>query len=165
MNGPLASMFRYNKWANTVLLEACSALPDQQLDARLASASGSVRVLLLHLVGGQQTFALRTQGRQHEGELNRRSEWPGFDTLVALAARSSDDLIAIAEDLDTESEVDLPYRGKNYRYPKSFFLLHAMEHGVEHRTEIKLTLAHFGVETPDLDGWPYGAAAGYGREV
>src|SRR5207248_10431127 len=28
-------------------------------------------------------------------------------------------------------------QGKTYEYPKSFFLLHAIEHGVEHRTEIK----------------------------
>lgn len=165
MNTPLASMFRYNKWANIALLEGCRTLTDEQLDARLAGASGSVRGLLLHVVGGQQTCALRTQGRQHEGELNRRSEWPGFDTLLDLADRSSDDLIAIAEALYTDSDVDLPYLGKSYRYPKSFFLLHAMEHGVEHRTEIKVTLAHLGVETPDLDGWPYSAAAGYGREV
>ncbi|MDP9237147.1 MAG: DinB family protein [Chloroflexota bacterium] len=165
MNAPLASMLRYNKWANTVLLEACRTLTDEQLDARLAGASGSVRELLVHVVGGQQTFVLRMKGRQHEGELNRRSEWPGFNATLDLASRSSDDLIAIAEELETDIDVDLPYLGKSYRYPKSFFLLHALEHGVEHRTEIKLTLAHAGIETPDLDGWSYGAAAGYGGEV
>lgn len=52
--------------------------------------------------------------------------------------------------------------GKAYRYPRSFFLVHAVEHGGEHRTEVKLTLAHFGITTPDLDGWQYAAAAGYG---
>src|SRR6266850_788509 len=61
--------------------------------------------------------------------------------------------------------VALPYQGKTYEYPKSFFLLHAIEHGVEHRTEIKVTLALIGIETPDLDGWFYAPAAGYGREV
>lgn len=54
---------------------------------------------------------------------------------------------------------------KVFGFPKSFFLAHAAEHGVEHRTEIKLALAQLGIETPDLDGWPYSAAAGYGREV
>ena len=33
------------------------------------------------------------------------------------------------------------------------------------RTEVKLNLAHAGVDTPDLDGWAYGEAAGYGGEV
>jgi uncharacterized damage-inducible protein DinB len=51
------------------------------------------------------------------------------------------------------------------RIAKGFFLLHAIEHGVEHRTEIKVTLALIGIATPDLDGWFYSQMAGYGREV
>jgi uncharacterized damage-inducible protein DinB len=108
---------------------------------------------------------LRTHGRQHEGELNRSSAWPGFDSLIEIAERSSDDLLQIAASLDADSEVDLPFAAKKYRYPKSFFLAHAIEHGVEHRTEIKTTLAAAGVLTPDLDGWAYSAAVGYGREA
>ena len=165
MNPPLVEMLRYNKWANLTLLEACRPLADEYLDARIPGISGSVRVLLTHIVGGQQTFFLRTMGRQHEGELSRTSQWPGFDAILDILSHSSDDLIAIAEALDVDSEVDLPYMGKVYRYPKSFFLVHAIEHGVEHRTEIKIALAQQGIETPDLDGWSYGAVAGYGREV
>ena len=106
-----------------------------------------------------------TKGRQHEGELNRASAWPGFDALLELARQSSDQLVAIAEALVEDSEVALPYRGKAYRYPTSFFLAHAAGHGVEHRTEIKVGLAQQGIETPDLDAWYYGGAAGYGQEV
>jgi uncharacterized damage-inducible protein DinB len=162
MNGPLAHIFQYNKWANLTLLDACAALTDDQLDTRIAAASGSVRELLVHIIGGQQTFALRTKGRQHEGELNRASAWPGFDEVRRLAVESSDELIAIAESLDEDSDVDLPWQGKSFYYPKSFFLVHAIEHGVEHRTEIKLALASIGVATPDLDAWKYGEAQGYG---
>ena len=165
MNAPLAEMLRYNKWANLTLFEACRALSDEHLDARIPAASGSVRELLTHIAGGQQTFVLRTRGRQHEGELSRASQWPGFDKLLDIITRSSDDLIAIAAGLDEDTEADLPYMGKVYRYPRSFFLVHAVAHGVEHRTEVKLTLAPLGIATPDLDGWPYSSAAGYGREV
>lgn len=165
MNRPLAEMFRYNRWANLVLLEACGPLPEEQLDARDPGASGPVRELLMHLVGGQQTFVLRTKGRQHEGELNRTSAFPGFDALTEIATATSDELIAIAEALEEDRELDLPYAGKRYRFPVSFFLLHALEHGVEHRTEIKLSLARLGVETPDLDAWSYAPVAGFGQEV
>jgi uncharacterized damage-inducible protein DinB len=147
MNAPLAEMFRYNRWANLTLLDACRTLSE----------------VLLHLVGGQQTFVLRTQGRQHEGELNRSSAWPGWDRLLAIATETSDELIAIAAALESDGEVGLPWRGTVYRYPTSFFLVHALEHGVEHRTEIKLALAQLGVETPDLDAWQYSDAQGYGQ--
>jgi uncharacterized damage-inducible protein DinB len=165
MNGPLAEMLKYNRWAMLTLVEACRTLTDEQLDARPAGISASVRELLLHVVGGQQTFVLRTMGRQHEGELNRTSPWPGFAVLLDVARESSDGLVAIAERLVEEEEVALPYMGKAYGFPKSFFLVHAVAHGVEHRTEIKVALAQLGVETPDLDGWPYGGSEGYGQEV
>jgi uncharacterized damage-inducible protein DinB len=95
----LVEMLRYNRWANEILLEACRTLADEHLDAALPAISGTVRELVIHTVGGQQTFALRTKGRQHEGELHRRSAWPGWDTVLEIARTSSDELIAIAESL------------------------------------------------------------------
>lgn len=165
MNQPLAEIFKYNRWANLQLLNVCRSLTDERLDTRAPGTSGTVRELLMHVVGGQQAFVARTSGRHPEGGLGRSSEWPGFDVLLDLARRSSDDLIGIAQGLVEDSEVSLPYGGKVYRFPKSFILAHAAEHGVEHRTEIKVALAQLGIQTPDLDGWPYSSAAGYGQEV
>ncbi|MEO6398708.1 MAG: DinB family protein [Tepidiformaceae bacterium] len=165
MNHPVAEMLKYNRWATMTLLEACRPLTEEQLNFRMAKASGPVRELLVHLVGAQQTQVLRTNGRQHEGELSRTSRWPGFPALLEAATTSADALVAIAEQLQVDSDVDLPFMGKIYRYPTSFFLVHAVAHGVEHRTEIALSLAHQGFQTPNLDGWEYGAAAGYGTEV
>ncbi len=70
MNVPLAEMLRYNKWATSETINACRELTEEQIDALVAGVSGSVRQLLIHIVGAQQTFVLRTKGRQHEGELN-----------------------------------------------------------------------------------------------
>ena len=166
MSKALADCLRYNRWANLELFEACRGLTDDQLDARVTGASRSVRELLQHIAGSELTFVLRTKGRQHEGE-SRHIEpgWPGLDRLREVVESSGDELIAIAANLDEEELVALPYLGKTYEYPKGFFLLHAIEHGVEHRTEIKVALALIGIETPDLDGWFYAPIAGYGREV
>jgi uncharacterized damage-inducible protein DinB len=165
VNAALADLFRYNRWANLRLIDACHGLTAEQLDARESGTSGFVRELLMHVIGGQQNFILRTKGRQHEGELTRDSAWPGFEVLRSTAVSTSDELTRIAEAMDGDPEVDLPWRGKTYRYPVRFFLLHSLEHGVEHRTEIKLTMAGLGVELPDLDGWFYSEAAGSGQEV
>ena len=161
-------MFRYNRWANEQLFSACRTLAEAQLTARPPGLSGSVAELLTHIVGAQQTFILRTGGRQHEGELSRRSDWPGIEALTELARATSDDLVAIASALDDEaaySDVDLPYQGSVYRFPRSFFLVHALEHGVDHRTEVKVGLMQLGIDTPDLDGWRWAADAGYGQQV
>jgi uncharacterized damage-inducible protein DinB len=163
LNRPLAELFRYNKWATYALLDACRGLTPDQLEA--SAVSGPVGEVLTHLVGFQQTFILRTRGRQHEGELSRQSPWPGIESLIEIALDTSDELIEIAEALDEDVEVDLPFMGQVYRYPMSFFLVHALVHGVEHRTEVKIALAQFGVGTPDLDGWMYATAAGFGKQV
>lgn len=165
MKNTLAEALQFNAWANRKLFEACRALTDEQLDTHLRGTSGSVRELLLHIAGGQQTFVLRNQGRQHEGELDRESDWPGFDKLIEIINYTSEELIAIAEELEYGEEVDLPYGGKLYRFPKRFFLVHAVAHSAEHRTELKVALGHIGIDTPDLDGWEYSAAMDYGQEV
>ena len=166
MGKALADCLRYDRWASLSLIDACRGLTEEQLDTRATHSSRSVRELLQHIVGSELTFVLRTKGRQHEGESRHVEDtWPGLDVLHEVAASSGDDLIAIAAGVDEDEFVALPYRGKTYEYPKSFFLLHAFEHGVEHRTEIKVTLALIGIESPDLDGWFYAPAAGYGREI
>jgi uncharacterized damage-inducible protein DinB len=165
MSKSLADCLRYNRWANLTLIDACRGLTEEQLGRRARQPSRAVRDVLTHIVGSELTFALRTKGRQHEGESRHVDTWPGFEVLREAAASSGDDLIAIAASLDEDELVALPYQGKAYEYPTSFFLLHAIEHGVEHRTEIKVTLSLIGIETPDLDGWVFAAVAGYGREV
>lgn len=164
MNQPLAEMLRYNLWATTRLLEDCRPLSDDILDARVPGATGTIRELLVHLAGSQQTFALRTKGRQHEGELSRQSAWPGWDTLLEAARSAGEDLVQVAAALDADEDIDLPYMGKSYLFPKSFFLVHAMEHGADHRAEIRMALRSLGIETRDLDGWEFAAAMRYGVE-
>ncbi|HEY94203.1 MAG TPA: hypothetical protein G4O15_04640 [Dehalococcoidia bacterium] len=162
MNGPLAEMFRYNRWANLTLLDACRGLTSETLTVKPPGLSGTIGEILIHIVGGQQSFILRTKGRQHEGEMNRETPWPGIDIVIKVATVTSDELLVVAEELDQDRDVELPYLGTIYRYPLSFFLVHAFEHGVEHRTEVKVGLGQLGITTPDLDGWAYADAMGYG---
>lgn len=164
MNAPLAEMLRYNNWATLRLIEDCRPLPDSTLDTRVPGATGSIRELLVHIVGAQQTFALRTKGRQHEGELSRRSAWPGWDALFEAARISGEELVEIAASVESDIDIDLPYVGKTYVFPIGFFLVHAMEHGADHRAEVRMSLRSLGIETRDLDGWEFAAAMGYGAE-
>lgn len=56
----LEKSFEHNNWANLLILEACSALSDEQLDAAPQSVmKGTIRRTLVHLVNSQQSY-LRT---------------------------------------------------------------------------------------------------------
>ncbi len=112
MNQPLGEMFRYNRWANPTLLNACRVLNPAQMQAHPPGVSGSVAELLTHLIGAQQTFILRTKGRYHEDEMGRQTPWPGLDIVVGVAKTTSDELIEIAEGLDSDRETELRYGGR-----------------------------------------------------
>ncbi len=165
MNDGLVELFDYNLWATATLLEGCRQAPTELLQARVPGISDSVAALLTHLVGGQQTFALRTKGRQHEGELNRRSAFPGWDELARLADESGRELREVARTAADGAYVELAWQGATSRLPLRFILTHAIEHATEHRTEIKVALGAQGFATPDLDGWSYAAAKGYGASA
>lgn len=164
MNKALGEMFRYNAWANAQLFQACRLLVELEHEARVAGSLRSLRELLMHIADGERTLVMRTNGHQPSEPV--WSQWPGIEPLIETVTQSGADLIAIAERLDDDDEeVELAFRGTKYRYPRRFFLVHAMEHSAEHRTELKVLLAGNGIETPDLDGWHYASSVGYGVEV
>jgi len=53
----LEKLFEHNNWANLRIIEACSALSDEQLDAEPQSVTkGSIRRTLVHLVSSQRSY-------------------------------------------------------------------------------------------------------------
>lgn len=157
-------MFAYNAWANARIIDACRDLSDTQLDAPGTSTFGSIRETLLHVAYGQYAFLARLDGTAQDARA-LTSAWPGFDALANVAAETSDALAAGASALDVDADVVLSFQGKGHRYPKSFFLLHAIQHGIEHRTQIGTMLAQLGREAPNLDGWAFAEHEGLGEEV
>ncbi len=165
MNESLANMLRYNLWATTTLLEACRSLTDEQLDApAVPGSSGTLREMALHC-GSQDIFVLRASGRGINSGSDDWSAWRGWDALIDVARKSGEELVELARAHDTDSDLDYPHLGKTYRFPSSFFLVHAVAHGDQHRSEIKMSMASLGVSSPDLDAWNWAPAAGIGREV
>lgn len=163
-NAPLARMFEYNAWANRRVIDACRRLTDVQLDAPGSNAYGSIRSTLLHVVYGQYSFLARLDGRAQDPR-SYATPWAGFDALTTVATETSDALLVAASALDEDADVVLAFQGKSHRYPKSFFLLHAIAHGIEHRTQIASMLAQAGYEAPNLDGWEFAGFAGLGTEL
>jgi uncharacterized damage-inducible protein DinB len=162
MNAFAADLFRYNAWANRRTLEACAALGPARLEGRVLGMEWTLARTLMHLVGGQDSFLYRlsdldpARRAAFEPWSFEGGAWPGFDVLRAAEARTSADLIAVAEAVEADSYSRLPrWEARDFRAKRSFLLLHAFEHGVEHRTQINITLSEWRIEPPDLDGWAF----------
>ncbi len=155
----LADCFRHNLWANLRLLDACARLSDAQLDAPAAAGMfGSVHQTLLHLFTAEEGYArhYRFTGPAPTPRLADLSAFPGFDELRRRAQSSGEELIAVAERGDLGRILSLD--AGTYEAPVIIVLIQAINHGIDHRSQIATLLSQQGIALSDLDGWAYNDA-------
>lgn len=152
----LARLFEHNNWANLQLIQACSVLSDEQLDAEPQSATkGSIRLTLWHLIDAQQTYLSQLIG------MEPRFNWqapPAFTELLESAKISGDGLLALARD-ETSKSLNTKILDDGYSIEPWVVMVAAITHATEHREQIKSMLSAQGVTPPRLDGGAYGRVA------
>lgn len=158
MSTGLPDLFRYNLWANLRLLDACAHLSDSQLDATAKGTFGSVRQILMHLFTAEEGYARHYTftGPAPTTRLADLTTFPGFDELRRRAQRSGEELIAVAEQGDLSRVLHLD--GGAYDATVMVVLIQAVNHGIDHRSQIATVLSQQDIELPDLDGWAYNDA-------
>jgi uncharacterized damage-inducible protein DinB len=150
----LEKIFEHNNWANLQIIQACSALSDEQLDVEpLSATKGSIRQTLWHFVASQQGYLSLLTGKDY------RSSWqapPAFDELQEAASISGDELLVLARDaLSPHLKRQIQTRD-GYLTEPWVVMLQVINHATEHREQIKSMLSSLGVTPPDIDGWSYG---------
>jgi uncharacterized damage-inducible protein DinB len=147
-------LLEHNNWANHQIIQACSALTDEQLDAGPQSAAwGSIRSTLLHLVSAQRGYlSLLTL------PLEARPKTPlAFADLRESAASTGQALLALVQ----EGLADARLQTRDGHLVEPWVVLvQAIDHAAEHREQIKAMLSALGITPPDIDGWSYGEVAG-----
>ncbi len=163
------SLYQHSAWATERLIEVCETLSDEQLDAPRENAAGSIRETLVHALSAEQYYLSRVTlsrgtsylpaDRVQEGE-----EFPGFD-LLRRAARANGEALAAAAAAHTPNDA-VPGRGSDTfsEADASVFLVQAMNHSAEHRTQILSILTTLGHGPPafseQIDGWSWGHHSG-----
>ena len=151
----LEKLFEHNNWANRQIIQACSVLSDEQLDAEPQSATlGSIRHTLLHLVSAQQGYlALLTL------PVEARRKIPlEFTDLQKAASDSGEGLLALARDDPGQHLQARLQTMDGYFVEPWVVMVQAINHATEHREQIKSMLSALGVTPPNIDGWDYGEA-------
>jgi uncharacterized damage-inducible protein DinB len=150
-NEVLAKLFEHNNWANMQMIQACSALSDEQLDTEPHSATkGTIRQTLLHLVSSQRGYlALLTL------PVEERKKAPlDFAELKEVAQSSGEAL------LDLIRKEELPRNRlrttDGYYVEPWVVLLQIINHATEHREQVNSMRSALGLAPLDQDGWSYG---------
>jgi uncharacterized damage-inducible protein DinB len=153
MTTGLPDFFTYNLWANLHLLDACAHLSDAQLDATTKGTFGSVRETLMHLFASEEGYVRGITGTSPTPQLKELTTFPGFDELRLRAERSGKELITIAKQGDLSQILHLD--GGTYDAPVIVVLIQAVNHAIDHRSQIATLLSQQDIEPPNLDGWSY----------
>jgi uncharacterized damage-inducible protein DinB len=151
----LVKLFEHNNWANQQIIQACTDLNDEQLDAEPNSATiGSIRRTLVHLVSAQQGYlsllTLPVAAR-------KRVPLP-FAELEESTRRSGEGLLALARNESGQQLNSQLQTTDGYQVDPWVVMVQVINHATEHREQINSMLSALGITPPDLDGWSYGEA-------
>jgi uncharacterized damage-inducible protein DinB len=162
----LGEFFRHNSMMNERLLEACRQLSPEQLAATVSGTYGSIGATLVHVANAQEGYAARLLDTERPEPLDE-DRFPGFESLAQRFARGDAQLEEAAREaaLDREVQVTGDDPPGTFRMPVALYLLQAVNHGTEHRSQVATILTQLGVEPPRMDGWAYFFASGQMVEV
>ena len=155
MNPGLTDFFKQSLWANLRLIDECASLTDAQLDATLDGTYGSVRVTLMHIFAGEESYVQHFTGQRPEPALRTSNPFVGFDALRKRARLNGERLIALAGQWQEGDILHIPDEGEIYDIPAIIVLIQAINHATDHRSQIATILGQQGIEFPELSGWRY----------
>jgi len=157
----LTEFFRHNAMMNRRLVEACRQLSPEQLGATATGTYGSIGATLVHIANSQEWYAVRLLDTER---LERLPEdpFPGFEALAERFAHGDAQLEMAATHARQDRQVQVTGDDPpgTWWMPVSLFLLQAVNHSTEHRSQVATILTHLGVEPPEMDGWTYFFASG-----
>jgi len=152
----LAEFFRHNAMMNDRLVDACRQLSPDQLAATATGTYGPIGATLVHIANAQVGYAARLLDTDRPERLPE-DPFPGFDALTERLVLGDGQLEAAAKVAGQEREVEVVGDDPAgiFRMPVALFLLQAVNHGTEHRSQVATILTQLGVEPPEMDGWAY----------
>ncbi len=154
----LVKMFEHNLWANQQILQTCGTLPDEQLDAAPKTATkGSIRRTLRHLVDAEEYYLSLLSGREKRFDLRMPV---AITELLEVSRLTGADLIALVKDDPSRSYDTYIQLPDGWKVKAWLIILQAVNHGTEHREQVKSMLNALGVTPPGVDGWAYADVAG-----
>ena len=150
----LVELIRYNNWANAMVLDACLKLSEKQLAASAPGTYGSIHATLSHIIAAEADYINRLTGEGPQPPF-RWEDRPGLEDILAfsriVASAWLDTIQRVAPDHIVHEEED----GNTIDYKASLLFIQAINHGIEHRTNVTTILSGMDLPTPEVDGWGY----------
>ena len=150
----LTTLFSHNLWANLRLLESCSGLTEEQMDATILGTYGSIRDTLQHIVSAERSYFSRISTGQ---PFPRPKDAPPLTIaeMTEIVRQSGAGLIEWAPKVQAGDTVQVDWDNSPLDVPKTVILTQVINHATEHRAQVMTILTQLGIQPPDLDAWSY----------
>jgi uncharacterized damage-inducible protein DinB len=135
----LTYLFSYNQWANNRVLNDVSELSDQYLKKAQGHSWGSVRGMLVHMMGAEWIWLRRLRGQSPKALLSP-SEFSAVDSIRTRWSMISGNILGFIREQDEKSLMRaILYRstsGNPYSLKVWQVLVHVANHATHHRGEL-----------------------------
>ena len=154
LSDAVRSLYRYNSWANTRIVETATKLTPAQLREPGGASFDSVHDTLVHTMAAQWLYLERWQGRsprampapaQFAGLAAIRTRWEQIerDTQAFLGT--------ITDARLAETIAYTNFQGERWAYPLWQQMTHQVNHATQHRSEAAMLLTKTGHSPGLLD--------------
>jgi uncharacterized damage-inducible protein DinB len=150
-------LFRHNLWANLTLIDLCLTLPEAILETNVPGTFGGICETLTRVVGAEERYLLALAGGSKRRDPTLEEIAPELATVREHARQSGERFVAYAETVEGNPTLDVTWHGQSYKMPAAFYLVQAINHSTEHRSQVKIALTQAGITPPELDGWTWDA--------
>ncbi len=128
----------FHRWGNSKLIRLSEGLTDEAFDASAPLGPGSLRATFVHLVGAQRIWLDRWQSRT-PGPFPTGEGWTITKIGQEIEAIDSEleEFVRNVSDDGFERRIDYAnLKGERYQHRLSDLLLHVLNHGVHHRSQL-----------------------------
>ena len=162
---------RHDVWATEKLVAACRSLTSGQLELTVPGTYGTIRRTLAHIVTADEGYLTRLLGKLLHDPPFRLDHDVTLEETASHVAHVQDGverLFAKGEPDADRLTLDTPLRRPgDPRFEMNVWapLTQLVHHGSDHRAQIGTILGANGLETPDVQVWPYAMELGASREA
>ncbi len=153
----LVALLDFSDWVDARIWRCVDTLEPEQFTQPLAYSVGSIRDQLAHMLGAERVWLARMQGNETPAQWRDYTQFLDF-TSTRIAAKQA--RVALREYVAGLNDTSLR---EYYRWPippgrddplcpRWLTLLHVVNHGTDHRSQILLQLSrHFNAPTLEID--------------
>jgi len=149
------TLFAYNRWANTKVLELVVDLPDSVLDEAANHSHNTLRELLFHIVRAEWIWRNLVEYAEIAAPPPQLRDFHSLALLISLWEIENENIRIFLDSQNDQSLNEIVTiknpRGGEEHLSRGQMLMHLLLHSMQHRTEVAAILTAHGLSPGDLD--------------